>query len=36
MLLKTKGIEIKQTKYSDSGVIVKIFAEELGVQSFFC
>jgi len=35
MLLKTKGIVIKQTKFSDSGVIVKIFTEELGVQSFF-
>ncbi|HJN05141.1 MAG TPA: DNA repair protein RecO [Bacteroidales bacterium] len=35
MLLKTKGIVIKQTKFSDSGVIVKIFTEELGIQSFF-
>ncbi len=35
MLLKTKGIVIKQTKFSDSGVIVKIFTKELGVQSFF-
>jgi len=35
MLLKTKGIVIKQTKFSDSGAIVKIFTEELGVQSFF-
>ncbi len=35
MLIKTKGIVIKQTKFSDSGVIVKIFTEELGVQSFF-
>ncbi len=35
MLVKTKGIVIKQTKYSDSGVIVKIFTEEMGIQSFF-
>lgn len=35
MLLKTKGIVIKQTKFSDSGAVVKIFTEELGVQSFF-
>ncbi|MBC8321679.1 MAG: DNA repair protein RecO [Bacteroidetes bacterium] len=35
MLLKTKGIVIKQIKYSDSGVIVKIYTEELGVLSFF-
>ena len=35
MLLKTKGIVIKQTKFSDSGVIVKIFTEERGIQSFF-
>ncbi len=35
MLVKTKGIVIKQTKFSDSGVIVKIFTEELGIQSFF-
>lgn len=35
MLIKTKGIVIKQTKFSDSGVIVKIFTEELGIQSFF-
>lgn len=35
MLIKTRGIVIKQTKFSDSGVIVKIFTEELGVQSFF-
>ncbi len=35
MLLKTKGIVIKQTKFSDSSVIVKIFTEERGVQSFF-
>jgi len=35
MLLSTKGIVIKQTKFSDSGVVVKIFTEELGVQSFF-
>lgn len=35
MLLKTKGIVIKQTKFSESGVIVKIFTEELGIQSFF-
>lgn len=35
MLVKTKGIVIKQTKFSDSGIIVKIFTEELGIQSFF-
>jgi len=35
MLLKTKGIVIKQTKFSDSGVIVKIFTKERGIQSFF-
>lgn len=35
MLYRTKGIVIKQTKFSDSGAIVKIFTEELGVQSFF-
>lgn len=35
MLVKTKGIVIKQTKFSDSGVIVKIFTDELGIQSFF-
>lgn len=35
MLIKTKGIVIKKTNFSDSGVIVKIFTEELGVQSFF-
>lgn len=35
MLLKTKGIVIKQTKFSDSGVIVKIYTEELGIQSYF-
>lgn len=35
MLLKTKGIVIRQTKFSDSGAVVKIFTEELGVQSFF-
>ncbi len=35
MLVKTKGIVIKQTKFSDSGVIIKIFTEKLGVQSFF-
>ncbi|RLD69962.1 MAG: DNA repair protein RecO, partial [Bacteroidetes bacterium] len=35
MLLKTRGIVIKQTKFSDSGVIVKIFTDELGIQSFF-
>lgn len=35
MLLKTKGIVIKQTKFSESGVIVKIYTEELGIQSFF-
>ncbi len=35
MLLKTKGIVIKQTKFSDSGAVMKIFTEELGVQSFF-
>ncbi len=35
MLLKTKGIVIKQTKFSDSGAVVKIFTEEIGVQSFF-
>ncbi len=35
MLLKTKGIVIKQTKFTDSGIIVKIFTEERGIQSFF-
>jgi len=35
MLLKTKGIVIKQTKFSESGVVVKIFTEDHGIQSFF-
>ena len=35
MLIKTKGIVISQTKFSDSGIIVRIFTEELGIQAFF-
>ncbi len=35
MLVKTKGIVISQTKYSESGVVVKIFTENMGIQSFF-
>ena len=35
MLVKTKGIVIKKTKFSDSEVVVKIYTEEFGVQSFF-
>lgn len=34
-MIKTEGIIIKQTKFSDSGVIVKIFTREMGIQSFF-
>ena len=35
MIVNTRGIVIKQTKFSDSGVIVKIFTEQYGMQSFF-
>jgi DNA repair protein RecO (recombination protein O) len=35
MLAKTKGIVIKQTKFSESGIVVKIYTEEYGIQSFF-
>jgi len=35
MLVKTKGIVIKQTKFSESGAIVKILTREVGVHSFF-
>jgi len=35
MLITTKGIVIKQTKFSDSGAVIKIFTNELGIQSFF-
>lgn len=35
MLIKTRGIVIRQTKFSDSGVIVNIYTEERGIQSFF-
>jgi len=35
MLVKTRGIVIKQTKFSDSGIIVNVFTEELGMQAFF-
>ncbi len=34
MLVKTKGIVIKQTKFSDSAIVVRIFTEEYGVQAF--
>ena len=35
MLVKTKGIVISKTKYSDSGVIIRIFTDKLGIQAFF-
>lgn len=35
MISKTRGIVLKQIKFSDSGVIVKIFTEEFGVRPFF-
>ncbi len=35
MLIKTRGVVIKQTKFSDTGVIVNIYTEELGIQAFF-
>ncbi|MBT3173506.1 MAG: DNA repair protein RecO [Lentimicrobiaceae bacterium] len=35
MIVNTRGVVIKQTKFSDSGVIVKIFTEQYGMQSFF-
>ena len=34
MLHNTRGIIFQQIKYSDSSLIVKIFTEELGLQSF--
>lgn len=34
MLLKTSGIIIKTTKYSDSSIIVKIYTRKLGLQSY--
>ncbi len=35
MLVKTKGIVIKQTKFSDSGIVVNMYTEEFGIQSYF-
>ncbi len=34
MLIKTRGIVLQQFKYSDSSLIVKIYTEELGLQSY--
>lgn len=34
MLVATKGIVLHKTKYSDQSLIVKIFTEQLGTQSF--
>ena len=34
MLVKTKGIVLKFIKYKESSIIVKIYTEELGVQSY--
>ncbi len=34
MLVKTKGICLKYTRYRDTSIIVKIFTEELGLGSY--
>jgi len=34
MLIKTRGIVLQQFKYLDSSLIVKIYTEELGLQSY--
>jgi len=34
MILKTKGIVFQSVKYGDTSLVVKIFTEELGVQSY--
>ena len=34
MLVKTRGIVINYIKYSESSIIVKIYTEELGLQSY--
>ncbi len=34
MLIKTRGIVLKTTPYSESSVIAKVFTESLGMQSF--
>ncbi len=34
MLQQTKGIVIKTITYGESGLVVKMFTEELGMQSY--
>jgi DNA repair protein RecO (recombination protein O) len=34
MFVTTKGILLHKTKYSDTSIIVKIFTEHFGTQSF--
>ena len=34
MIVKTKGVVIKYLKYKETSIIVQIFTEELGLQSF--
>lgn len=34
MIIKTKGIVFQSIKYGDSSLVVKIFTEELGLQSY--
>ncbi len=34
MLVKTKGVVLQHVKYSESSLVVKIFTEELGLQSY--
>jgi len=34
MIVKTRGIVVKTTKYSESSLIVKVFTEEFGMRSY--
>lgn len=34
MLQKTKGIALKVTNYAENSIVVKVFTEELGIQSY--